>query len=94
MRQIQLVHESVLSIEHFLRNANEGITTVILLDSDNQSEAHDHLDTFLKRISNVVPKYNPSVFGYCLRTPTPACRLFKEVSELLQNSNANGPILN
>lgn len=89
----QLVHESVLSVDHFLRNISAGVLTVILLDAQNSFEANEHIKKFSEKLRVFDPTYKPRIFAYCIRESKPTRALYTDVIGLLETDPEN-PILN
>lgn len=67
---IQLVHSSVLTVPHFVKNALSGITTVILCETTDAVDAHNFICSFIAKVQQNLPMLNSKghVACYCYKS--------------------------
>jgi hypothetical protein len=84
---IQLVHSSVLTVNHFVRNQMAGELTVVLCDTSDTLEAQRYMETFKKKVQQVMPLMVPDKLScYCYTNGRLNCRkLHRNLSTFIQN---------
>ncbi len=87
---VQLVHESVLTVDHYAANTERGIVTVMLTPVESREDAVLKLRSFSDRVRQKYPASNPELSVYCcgsepVRT---CCRLHSHVARLIEESNS------
>lgn len=87
---VQLVHESVLTVDHYASNTERGITTVMLTPVESREDAVLKLRSFSDRVRQKYPASTPDLSVYCCGSePIRACcKLHSHVTRLIQESGS------
>lgn len=93
MTDIQLVHESVLTTEHFVRNLEQGKITVVLVPVCSRDEALVHIRQVTERLRQRLPALVPEFSVYCYGTEQlrNGRRLYAAISDLIAQASPKPP---
>jgi hypothetical protein len=91
---VQLVHESVLTVGHYLNNVQNGIYTVMLVPVDSREDAVIRLRAFSDRIRQKLPAMDsPELTAYCCGSnPIKCCgKLHSHIESVIAQANPKTP---
>ena len=90
---IQLVHENVLTTEHFVRNLEQGKMTVVLVPVCSREEALTHIRNVTERLRQRLPALVPEFSVYCYGTEQlkNGRRLYNQILNLVDKASPKPP---
>lgn len=90
---IQLVHENVLTTEHFVRNLEQGKITVVLVPVCSREEALTHIRNVTERLRQRLPALVPEFSVYCYGTEQlkNGRRLYNQILNLVDKASPKPP---